>query len=98
MAGIFTQILDVRLGVYEGEVTNLAKKLVGATLAVYKFACESLRPTPLKVHYTFNLRDFSKATERLALQEVRLDQPVGGATLKMMCYTLCRTLQSASRG
>merc|ERR1719316_1351303 len=56
LSRIFTQILDVRLGVYEGEVRNLAKKLVGATLAVYKFACESLRPTPLKVHYTFNLR------------------------------------------
>ncbi len=33
---------------------------MGATLKVYQKIQEDLKPTPLKSHYTFNLRDFSK--------------------------------------
>lgn len=36
------------------------EKLVNATLLVYKRIQEDLKPTPLKSHYTFNLRDVSK--------------------------------------
>eukprot|EP00913_Durusdinium_trenchii_P000594 g548.t1 len=39
---------------------SLSKKIVAGTLEIYKSAVASLLPTPLKVHYTFNLRDFAK--------------------------------------
>jgi len=35
-------------------------KLVAATLQIYRSIQEELKPTPLKSHYTFNLRDVSK--------------------------------------
>ena len=41
-------------------VAKVENKLVQASRDVYKWAMEKLLPTPLKSHYTFNLRDFSK--------------------------------------
>jgi len=62
MAKIFQTIVDWKFGVegYPGDVTANAKKIVLGTLEMYKAAVANLLPTPLKVHYTFNLRDFSK--------------------------------------
>lgn len=33
---------------------------MAATLKIYNKIQEDLKPTPMKSHYTFNLRDFSK--------------------------------------
>ncbi|CAJ1434663.1 unnamed protein product, partial [Effrenium voratum] len=62
MKMIFSTILDWKMQAdgYPGEVTALSKKIVSGTLEIYKAAVASLLPTPLKVHYTFNLRDFAK--------------------------------------
>lgn len=62
MAKIFQTIVDWRFGLenYPAEVSGSSKKIVLGTLEMYKAAVASLLPTPLKVHYTFNLRDFSK--------------------------------------
>lgn len=35
-------------------------KLVAGTMKIYMKIQEELKPTPMKSHYTFNLRDFSK--------------------------------------
>jgi dynein heavy chain len=35
-------------------------KLVTGTMKIYQKIQEDLKPTPMKSHYTFNLRDFSK--------------------------------------
>ncbi|KAF4662797.1 hypothetical protein FOZ61_002166 [Perkinsus olseni] len=63
MTRIFTTILDWRFQSqnYPADVKGLSEKLVSATLQVYKAVASELLPTPLKVHYTFNLRDFAKA-------------------------------------
>ena len=38
-----------------------------ATLEVYKAVAEGLKPTPLRSHYTFNLRDFAKVVFGICL-------------------------------
>lgn len=62
MKTIFSSILKwyFRTGNFAQEVANLETKIVAATLQIYKMIGESLKPTPLKSHYTFNLRDVSK--------------------------------------
>jgi len=62
MKSIFQSILKwyFRSENFNGEVSNMQEKLVAATLNVYKKIQEDLKPTPLKSHYTFNLRDVSK--------------------------------------
>ncbi|CEM36965.1 unnamed protein product, partial [Vitrella brassicaformis CCMP3155] len=59
---IFTAILDWKFTTdsYPPDVAGISKKIVAATMDVYKLACTELLPTPVKSHYTFNLRDFSK--------------------------------------
>eukprot|EP00931_Biecheleriopsis_adriatica_P059471 TRINITY_DN3558_c0_g2_i1.p1 TRINITY_DN3558_c0_g2~~TRINITY_DN3558_c0_g2_i1.p1 ORF type:complete len:4446 (+),score=1220.06 TRINITY_DN3558_c0_g2_i1:273-13340(+) len=59
---IFTTILEWKLQAdgFPDEITSLSKKLVNGTLEIYKASVDNLLPTPLKVHYTFNLRDFAK--------------------------------------
>jgi dynein heavy chain len=46
-------------GFNEG-VQQIGANVVGATVEVYNRIAESLLPTPMKSHYTFNLRDLSK--------------------------------------
>ena len=57
---IFNTILTKFLGGFEVEVSNQIGKIVEATQCVYKNVEVKLKPTPIKSHYTFNLRDMSK--------------------------------------
>ena len=57
---IFKTILNKFLGSFDAEVSGSVDKLVESTSTVYKNVEVQLRPTPVKSHYTFNLRDMSK--------------------------------------
>lgn len=43
---------------------NLTEPLVAASVKIYERIASELLPTPAKSHYTFNLRDLSKASWR----------------------------------
>lgn len=62
MKTIFSSLLKwyFRVGNFPSDVAGLEGKVVAATLQIYKNIQEDLKPTPLKSHYTFNLRDVSK--------------------------------------
>lgn len=67
---IFSVILDAFLVQqhFPKEVQALRKSVIDATLEVFSVAKEKLRPTPTKMHYTFNLRDFARVIQGMLLQ------------------------------
>jgi dynein heavy chain len=57
---IFSQILTAFFGAFDGRIAALSRNVVDATLDIYNTICSELLPTPVKPHYTFNLRDLAK--------------------------------------
>ena len=53
------------------ELTSLSPMVVKATVGVYSAALDTLRPTPAKPHYTFNLRDVSKVMQGVLMADKR---------------------------
>jgi dynein heavy chain len=62
MIKIFSKILNWYFtnNKFPADIMGIVSKLVNATLELYKIIISELLPTPMKSHYTFNLRDFSK--------------------------------------
>jgi dynein heavy chain len=62
MGSIFKTILKwyFRTFNFNSEVQGMDSKIVAATMKIYTKIQDDLKPTPMKSHYTFNLRDFSK--------------------------------------
>ena len=62
MKKIFSKILDwyFNNGRFSADIIGYAGKVVASTLEIYGRVSKEMKPTPLRSHYTFNLRDFSK--------------------------------------
>lgn len=62
MHRIFQVILEWRFktGDFTDEVKKMTKFIIKATSQIYLGVCENFLPLPIKSHYLFNLRDFSK--------------------------------------
>ena len=61
LSTIFGTIMDWFLGRgFNEEVKSLGTDVVDSTISVYHTVSKFLLPTPMKSHYTFNLRDVSK--------------------------------------
>jgi len=69
MCGIYHQLCTHFFSQAEvtGAVLNSVDKVVRSTLRTYKTALASLRPTPSKSHYLFNLRDFGRVCQGMCL-------------------------------
>lgn len=64
---IFSTILQWHFAQFPEAIASLAPSLISATARVYRGALASLLPTPLKSHYTFNVRDFSRVIQGLLM-------------------------------
>uniref|UniRef100_A0A8C3CSN0 Dynein axonemal heavy chain 3 n=1 Tax=Cairina moschata TaxID=8855 RepID=A0A8C3CSN0_CAIMO len=65
---IFTAVADWHFSKgFESVFLRLGKIMVQATMVIYKMAVENFLPTPLKSHYVFNLRDFSRVIKGVLL-------------------------------
>jgi len=62
MVRIFQTLLQIYLrnSGFSPEYFGVIHPIVSATMEVYKQSMSHLLPTPNKIHYTFNLRDFSR--------------------------------------
>eukprot|EP00659_Diplonema_papillatum_P004074 gene4074-6331_t len=69
MISIFTSILAGFLSSFSDEVSKLAKQVVSGTIEVFQRISVEMLPTPLKIHYTFNLRDLSKVVQGILMME-----------------------------
>lgn len=49
----------------------MADKLVQSCIVVYKTISNQLLPTPVKSHYTFNLRDLSKIFQGMLMFDAK---------------------------
>ncbi|KAJ1435246.1 dynein heavy chain, partial [Ochromonadaceae sp. CCMP2298] len=68
LARVFGTILDWRLAQgFQGPVKALSEAAVQATISIYNNISASLLPTPMKSHYTFNLRDLSKVFQGMLM-------------------------------
>jgi dynein heavy chain, axonemal len=68
LARVFGTILDWRLAQgFVGSVKQISGSIVQAAISIYNTIATSLLPTPVKSHYTFNLRDLSKVFQGVLL-------------------------------
>uniref|UniRef100_A0A8C4VGB9 Dynein axonemal heavy chain 3 n=1 Tax=Falco tinnunculus TaxID=100819 RepID=A0A8C4VGB9_FALTI len=65
---IFTAVADWHFSKgFEPVFLRLGKMMIQATMSIYKMAVDNFLPTPLKSHYVFNLRDFSRVVQGVLL-------------------------------
>ena len=57
---IFGSILSGFMQAFTKECQSLVPSIADGTVDIYNALCETMKPTPAKSHYTFNLRDVSK--------------------------------------
>lgn len=72
MQKIFNNIIDVHVrkeGIMGTDTARTLKQVVDATIDIFMFAQENLRPTPAKSHYLFNLRDVSRVMNGIQMMK-----------------------------
>jgi dynein heavy chain len=68
MMKIFTSITDWHFSKgFESVFVRAGKDVVKATMEVYKQTTLKFLPTPTKMHYSFNLRDFARVIRGIVL-------------------------------
>ncbi len=68
MAKIFTSITDWHFSKgFDPFFVRAGKDIVKATMEVYKQTMLTFLPTPTKMHYSFNLRDFARVIRGIVL-------------------------------
>lgn len=68
MRKIFSVIVESHFNKgFSADVSMLSNTIVDATLSIYQQSLSHLLPTPMKSHYTFNLRDFSRIIQGVLL-------------------------------
>ena len=74
---------------FSEEVTKVENKIVQASRDVYKTATEKLLPTPLKSHYTFNLRDFAKVIMGICMSDPQNTKQTD-EVVRLWCHEIFR--------
>lgn len=71
MVRIFSTILTTFFAKLSSKSADLALKMTEASIKLYSTIRSELLPTPLKSHYTFNLRDLSKVIRGLTSSDTK---------------------------
>ena len=92
MAKIFTSILSGFIEQNVPDNVDLAAPLVLASLEIYLSIQRELLPTPLKSHYTFNLRDLSKIFQGILMIKPKHIQSKD-SIIKLWCHESSRVFR-----
>jgi dynein heavy chain len=63
MSMIFSKILKAFIGRYSDNIAAAIDQIVESSQNVFENVADTLKPTPSKSHYTFNMRDISKVVQ-----------------------------------
>ncbi len=74
---------------FPDQVRQCVPRAIQATINVYESICATMRPTPSKSHYTFNLRDVSKVVQGMLMIAPR-DCPTPDVLAKLWAHESCR--------
>ena len=91
---IFSTILDWHMIVSKmpNEITKHSKGLVNACVDIYNAARANLRPTPVKSHYMFNLRDLARITQGLLAMKPYEGMEAGSILPKLFLHEVTRVI------
>jgi len=90
MNRIFANILGGWLGHVKPELEECAVPIIKATVELFFRISEDLLPTPVKCHYTFNLRDPSKMVQGMLMVSVKHSLTKRQDLLELFLHEACR--------
>jgi dynein heavy chain, axonemal len=92
MCRIFTSILSGFLNVSAPQLEGLSQPIVQSSVDIYSRIQKELLPTPLRSHYTFNLRDLSKVFQGMLMVKSKyIDDK--SSILKLWCHESARVFR-----
>jgi dynein heavy chain len=93
MRRIFENILFGFLTTYKHELDHMAERLVDSSVFIYTKIQQELLPTPLRSHYTFNLRDLSKVFQGILMIHPNPHMPDKDSLIRLWCHEGCRVFR-----
>ena len=88
--GIFSQVLSAHLDkTYQDSVRKSIPTIISASIDLYEKIVQKLKPTPLKFHYQYNLRDIEKVIQGITLASPATVPTVDKLT-KLWIHECCR--------
>jgi dynein heavy chain, axonemal len=92
MCRIFTNILKGFMASHVPQFQDVAAPLVKSSVNIYLRIQRELLPTPMKSHYTFNLRDLSKIFQGMLMVKAK-HMPEQDAIIRLWCHESARVFR-----
>mmetsp|Transcript_49834 Transcript_49834/g.161193 ORF Transcript_49834/g.161193 Transcript_49834/m.161193 type:complete len:2904 (-) Transcript_49834:280-8991(-) len=90
MNRILNSVLNGWLMLNAPQLADLSGPIIGATVDMFFRISADLLPTPIKCHYTFNLRDPAKMLQGLLMVNIKTDLKDGDSLMKLWLHECCR--------
>ena len=87
---IFSAIFSGWAAQHSGDICDMTKRVVAATTDTINRVRDTIRPTPSKSHYTFNLRDVSKVFQGILIIGVKELGGLPDALARLWCHECMR--------